>query len=58
LTDFLSSLFPPTISRQKEISRLTMTGDQGTLDSSLGGGYINKASSVGPTALKVVELVS
>jgi hypothetical protein len=42
----------------KEISRLTMTGDQGTLDSSLGGGYLNKMSNFGPGVFKTIELVS
>lgn len=35
-----------------------MTGDQGTLDSSLGGGYLSKASNLGPAVFKVIELVS
>lgn len=35
-----------------------MTGDQGTLDSSLTGGYMSKASNFGPAIFKVVELVS
>lgn len=35
-----------------------MTGDQGTLDSSLGGGYLNKASNYGPGVFKTIELVS
>lgn len=35
-----------------------MTGDQGTLDSSLGGGYLSKASSFGPVIFKTIELVS
>lgn len=34
-----------------------MTGDQGTLDSSLGGGYLNKAGNLGPGLFKTVELV-
>lgn len=41
-----------------EISRLTMTGEQGTLDSSLGGKYMNKASNYGPAVFKTAELVS
>lgn len=41
-----------------EISRLTMTGDQGTLDSSLAGGYLSKASNFGPAIFKTIELVS
>lgn len=41
-----------------EISRLTMTGEQGTLDSSLGGNYMNKASNYGPAVFKIAELVS
>lgn len=40
-----------------EISRLTMTGEQGTLDSSLGGHYMNKASNYGPAVFKTAELV-
>lgn len=35
-----------------------MTGDQGTLDSSLGGAYLSKASNYGPAIFKTVELVS
>lgn len=35
-----------------------MTGDQGTLDSSLGGGYLSKAGSYGPAVFKAFELVS
>lgn len=35
-----------------------MTGDQGTLDSSLGGGYLSKAGSYGPAVFKTFELVS
>lgn len=35
-----------------------MTGEQGTLDSSLGGNYMNKASSYGPAIFKIAELVS
>jgi hypothetical protein len=35
-----------------------MTGEQGTLDSSLGGGYMNKAGSYGPAVFKTAELVS
>lgn len=34
-----------------------MTGDQGTLDSSLGGGYLSKAGSYGPAVFKTFELV-
>lgn len=34
-----------------------MTGDQGTLDSSLAGGYLNKASNFGPGIFKAIELV-
>lgn len=35
-----------------------MTGDQGTLDSSLTGGYLSKASNYGPAIFKAIELVS
>lgn len=36
-----------------------MTGDQGTLDSSLGGGgYLTKATNFGPAIFKTIELVS
>lgn len=35
-----------------------MTGEQGTLDSSMGGNYMNKASSYGPAVFKIAELVS
>lgn len=35
-----------------------MTGEQGTLDSSLGGNYFSKAGSYGPVVLKTFELVS
>lgn len=35
-----------------------MTGDQGTLDSSLTGGYLSKASNYGPAIFKAFELVS
>lgn len=35
-----------------------MTGEQGTLDSSLGGNYMNKASNYGPAVFKIAELVS
>lgn len=34
-----------------------MTGEQGTLDSSLGGNYMNKASNYGPAVFKTAELV-
>lgn len=34
-----------------------MTGEQGTLDSSLGGHYMNKASNYGPAVFKTAELV-
>lgn len=41
-----------------EISRLEMTGDQNTLDSSLAGGYLTKAGNYGPAIFKAIELVS
>ncbi|KAG5682161.1 hypothetical protein PVAND_011533 [Polypedilum vanderplanki] len=34
-----------------------MAGEQGTLDSTLGGNYINKASNYGPAFFKVAELI-
>lgn len=48
----------PSLRESIEISRLTMTGDQGTLDSSLTGGYLTKASNYGPGIFKAFELVS
>lgn len=35
-----------------------MAGDQGTLDSTLSGGYLSKASNFGPAVFKTIELVS
>jgi len=34
-----------------------MAGDQGTLDSTLSGGYMSKASNFGPAVFKTIELV-